>query len=397
MTKPDGYIPKHCHHAPSNQGYVRLSGKLIYTGIWGSPEATGKYERLVAEWLIQGRRAPNPDAIKDGYSIEDLLADYWVHATSWYLTPDGKPSRELDNIRYALRPLRALYGPVPAESFGPLQLKAHREHLIRLGTLCRKTINQRVDIVRRVFKWAVAEQKVSAGLFNALSCVRNLPFGRGGARESEEVRPVPEADVTAVLPHLSSVVAAMVQLQWLTGMRPGEVAMLRMVDLDRTGKTWIYTPRTHKTRHLGRTRQIPMGPRAQDVLRPHLKLAPEAYVFSPKDADSEQRARKAANRRTPMTPSHKTRHQRAMRNPKRALNDFYSVPAYERAIARACVAAGVPHWSPNQLRHSAATRITSGYGIEAARASLGHSSAAVTEIYAEADLNKVIHIMEQIG
>lgn len=399
MTKPDGYIPKHCHHAPSNQGYVRLSGKLIYTGIWGSPEATGKYERLVAEWLIQGRRTPNLEETPDGdeYRVVDLIADFMRHADTWYATSEGKPGREIANLRLVLRPLRALYGPVRADSFGPLQLKSFRDHLVRSGSLCRKTINQRVGIVRRVFNWGVEEEKVPADLGFALSKVRSLPYGRGSARESVKVQPVSEADMRAVLPRLSSVVGAMVQLQWFTGMRPGEVVLLRMADIDRSGRIWIYTPRTHKTMYLERKRQIPIGPRAQEVLRPHLKLDPEAFVFSPKDADAELRARKAAARATPMTPSQKKRHQLAMRKPARRFNEHYSVPAYELAIRRACEAAAVPHWCPNQLRHSAATRIRREHGLEAARVTLGHSSSAVTEIYAEADLSSALEIMEQMG
>ena len=39
----------------------------------------------------------------------------------------------------------------------------------------------------------------------------------------------------------------MVQLQILTGARPGEVVITRPVDLDTTGKVWLYRPKTHKT------------------------------------------------------------------------------------------------------------------------------------------------------
>jgi integrase len=61
------------------------------------------------------------------------------------------------------------------------------------------------------------------------------------------------------------------------------------------------------------------------------------------------------------------------------------------------VAAGVPAWSPNQLRHAAATRIRRELGLEAARAVLGHSSAQVTEIYAELDQSKAADAMKRLG
>jgi len=40
------------------------------------------------------------------------------------------------------------------------------------------------------------------------------------------VRPVVEADVRATIAKLPAVVAAMVELQWWTGMRPGEVVQM---------------------------------------------------------------------------------------------------------------------------------------------------------------------------
>lgn len=51
-------------------------------------------------------------------------------------------------------------------------------------------------------------------------------------------------------------------------------------------------------------------------------------------------------------------------------------------------------WSPNQLRHTAATEIRAAFGLKAAQVVLGHSNAITTEIYAEADLAKVIR---QVG
>ena len=54
-------------------------------------------------------------------------------------------------------------------------------------------------------------------------------------------------------------------------------------------------------------------------------------------------------------------------------------------------------WSPNQLRHNAATRLRKEFGIEAARVILGHSSGNTTEIYAELDNKKAADIMSKIG
>ena len=75
----------------------------------------------------------------------------------------------------------------------------------------------------------------------------------------------------------------------------------------------------------------------------------------------------------------------------------------ERAIAKANqrIQAGggvaIPHWHPNQLRHNAATRLRREFGLDAARAVLGHSSPVVTEVYAELDAAKAAEAMEKIG
>ena len=92
MSKPTGYIPQHCHHKPTGQGYVRLNGKALYTGVWGSTESRREYDRLVQEWISRGRAAP-PTARANEYLIEDLLADYWLHAKTWYRRLDGTPVR----------------------------------------------------------------------------------------------------------------------------------------------------------------------------------------------------------------------------------------------------------------------------------------------------------------
>ena len=45
-----------------------------------------------------------------------------------------------------------------------------------------------------------------------------------------------------IRPYVSRQVWAIVQLQCLTGMRPGEVLTIRSCDLDTTGKLWLYRP-----------------------------------------------------------------------------------------------------------------------------------------------------------
>jgi integrase len=396
MTKSAGYIPQHCPHKSLGLGYVRLNGKMLYTGTWGSPEAAQEYDRLIQEWIANGRQLPSQPARRGEATIDDLVAAFWVHAEEWYRRLDGSQTGELKNIRYAVKPLRARYGRLPLSRFGPSELKAYREAIIDAG-LCRNVVNAQVGIVKRIFNWAVEQELVESGVAFALSKVRHLPRGRTRARETERVKPTSEADMQAVLPHVSRQIAAMIQLQWLTGMRPGEVVSMRTMDLDMTGTIWVYTPAHHKNEHHGTDRFVPLGPKAQAIVRPLLKLNREAFLFSPRDADAELRALKARTRKTKVQPSQRARHARAMANRRRKLNDRYSVVTYGGAIARACEKAEIPPWTANQLRHSAATRIRKEHGLEAARVILGHNSVTTTQIYAEVNREAAMRIMEQSG
>lgn len=68
-----------------------------------------------------GRRLPAVEG--NATTIVELIAAYWKFAERHY-RKNGEPTKELDNIRYALRPLNKLYGRSLVSEFGPLALKA---------------------------------------------------------------------------------------------------------------------------------------------------------------------------------------------------------------------------------------------------------------------------------
>jgi hypothetical protein len=61
------------------------------------------------------------------------------------------------------------------------------------------------------------------------------------------IAPVPEARVDKTLKYLPPTPAAMVQLQQLTGMRPGEVTVIRTCDLNVSGRIWEFDPASLST------------------------------------------------------------------------------------------------------------------------------------------------------
>jgi hypothetical protein len=139
---------------------------------------------------------------------------------TYYRKPDGTSPSEVNHYRDVLKPLRRLFGHTAVSVFGPLNLKALRDEMVRLGW-CRTNINRHVAPVRHLFKWGVENELVPPNVFHSLAAVSGLRIGRTKARESEPVKPVAESTVQAVLPYLSRQVGAMVRLQMLTDMRPG--------------------------------------------------------------------------------------------------------------------------------------------------------------------------------
>jgi integrase len=95
----------------------------------------------------------------------------------------------------------------------------------------------------------------------------------------------------------------MLRLQMFTGMPPGEAVAMRAEELDRTGEDWLYRPARHMTEGQGRSRAIPLGARAQEVIGPFLTASgPTGYLFSPAAAVAAWNERRRKERVTPMTP-----------------------------------------------------------------------------------------------
>ena len=411
MPRKPGHVPAYSHHRSSGQAIVRISGRDHYLGPHDSPESREKYDRLIAEWLSNGRQPIITSApLEESLLVNELLLKFVDHAERYYLV-DGAPSKEVVNLKLAIRPVKELYGSVPATDFGPHALKAVRQHMVDVQKLCRKEINKRVGRIKRVFRWGVSEELIPPFVFEGLRTVEGLKTGRTTARESPPVRPVNDQVVEATLPFLSPQVAAMVQLQRITGMRPAEVTIMRPGDIDRSGDLWVYRPQKHKTSYLGVTKEVPLGPRGRDLIRPFLDRPDDAYLFSPIEAEAWRNERRVAqrnpNRKTKIYPSELTARVKRQkmaktRKSKRPKRDHFDTASYRRAIKYGITKAKrneieIPSWHPHQLRHTRATEVRRQFGVEGAQVALGHSRADVTEIYAERNFDLAARIAREIG
>jgi len=434
-------VPSYRKHKQSGQGIVTLSGKDHLLGKHGTKDSRAKYDRLIAEWLANGRRRSCQGVV--GLSVARVLAEYWAYAAKYYVNREGNPSHEALHFKAVMTPIRRLYGPTMAADFGPLALQSIQQEMIALGW-SRRYLNRQTGRIRQIFKWAAAKELVPSTVSHGLSTVAGLRKGKSEARETESIQPVAEEHVEATLAHVSRHVAAIARLQLLTGARPGEIVIMRGGDIDTAGKVWIYTPQYHKTEHHEIGRQIPIGPKAQEIIGKFLVPDLQAYLFRPEDAERERREalhlKRLEEKTTPLSCGNrpgtnvvKASERQRQRQPR------YTSDTYRQAIDRACTLAFPPperlarikvkggkgqrwetpaewrkrlgeaweeleewngdhHWHPNQIRHTAATRLRREFGIDVAQSILGHRLGSnITEVYAAVDAQKLAGIVEKVG
>lgn len=72
-------------HKPSGRAVVTLNGRDFYLGPHGSRESEAEHDRLVAEWLANGRAI---SAGKD-ITVAELARDYLKHCDGNYRRADG--------------------------------------------------------------------------------------------------------------------------------------------------------------------------------------------------------------------------------------------------------------------------------------------------------------------
>jgi integrase len=370
--------------------------------------------RRFKNWKHDWDRNPalqNPARYKQETMLP-LIDAYMAEARQYYRQVDAfaagpepqySETGEADNMEFSLRVLKDLFAELHPQNFTPQDLEKCQKEMIERN-LARTTINARINRIRRFFKWLTRKGHVR-GMLEDLKAVAPIQRGRTAAPEPAPIKAVHRHEVDSVFTFMSPTIQSMVDVEWLAGMRPGEVVVMRTGDIDMSGELWIYSPAMHKTKWRGKTRKIVLGPQCQDIIRPLLKTDLQAFIFSPRQSREASAFQKRSARKTPVQPS---QIDRTKENPKKSPGDRYTTHSYRRSIHNACDAAskcaGVAplewsalRWSPNQLRHACATRLEKRYGLEVARAVLGHSVSETTEGYVHADTEKAERVMGEVG
>lgn len=300
-------------------------------------------------------------------TLADVSIRFLAWAETYYKRSDGSPTGEARNCEVAMRSLVGPYGNIPIDEVCYSDIVSARDLLVEHG-FTRGVVNQRVGIWKRFFAWALENRLCEAHTKSDVWAITNLRQGRSEAPEQRVVRPVAHKDVKVTCQYAPASVSAMIRVQELTGMRPGELCAMRVEDVSAWRDVLVYRPAIHKTQHKGKPRIIVMGPRAQSIISLYLKG--KGFVFSPGQSIAE-------------------------RGLKNKTKSSWSVNNYAQSVAYAVAAArkageDVCEWSPNQLRHACGTRVRRKFGVSAARVVLGHSDgkSAITDRYTLESIEK---------
>jgi integrase len=400
--RPKGEPPK-LRTNVRGYAFVEVDGGRKSFGRAG-PEARRKYRAwLRAEW-IPAQDAPPP---KPGCTVDELVEAFRRFAKTHYRTPDGEQTDEFGAYLQVTAELRERFGPLPVDDVRPSHLKQLRAVWVEQGK-ARLTVNKMVRRIKRVFGWGVEEELVSELVAGALYRVKALEEGRTEARETDPVQPVPLRDLARTLKVVPEPLGTMARVQYYSGARPGEVCRMRAEEIDTRGLAvlrikggtrtvrvgegvWTFQPKRSKTKGKVGPIVYVLGPRCQKFLAPYLEKRPAGFLFSPGDRLEEHRARLRRNRKSKVQPSQRNRRKA---RPTKTAGERYTTGSYSKAIAAVCKRAGIPPWSPNQLRHNWFSWMDARTNIQTASKAGGHT---FRYLAAEAKLKDAAAILARLG
>lgn len=388
---------------PSGQKYIRVRFPLGHgkydTQYFGAESQEGyrAATEAIQHWVTKDA-AIKP---RSGLTVGEIVIAYLKHAKEYYQPrPGSTHSSQNDRVNIAMKYLAEHAGEKAVEDFGPVALSEVRNKMIESGK-CRSYVNYLVSCILRAFRWAVSKELASVDVHIRLATLEHLKKGRSKAVEGPgKTKTIPVEHIEAAIPYLPEPVAGMVMLQLLTGMRPGEVLLVRAGDITKDGpvvdvdgkkvQTWQYKPQVFKGDHRDDTEieeTVALGEKCKAILGPLLERAagPEAYLF-PSD---RYRTRQAFLFKDIMCGAGAV---------KCGAGKPYTISGYCQACKRACKAAGVPEWTPKRLRHTRATELRRLFkDADAAQAVLRHRHISTTERYAHLQMERAAEVMARVG
>ncbi len=315
----------------------------------------------------------------EGVTVSELCALWDAHCRECYRGPDGQPTSTAANAVLDVRMFREMFGSAAVAELTHADMLHLRDALVRSG-VSRATVNVRLWRVKHMLAWALDEAIIPAAVKAEITQVQGVKRGRTAAPERRPVRPVDDAAVSATVAVMMPNTADMVRVHRLTGMRPCELCAMRWKDIDTTRTPWVYRvpPEANKNAwrgEFGQPRVVCIGPKARKILERHRGCD---VPFSPMVAMSEYLETIRAGRKTPVYGRQRGRAPHVRRD----LGDRWTSDAYSKTIRAACGKAKIAPWGANRLRHAFGTDVRRAFGLEAARAVLGHTGGGcITDVY----------------
>jgi hypothetical protein len=171
--------PVYRRHSTWNRGYCRDRGKMTYfPGPFDSAESRVAYEKFETAW----RKRHNP--ARDSVTLGDLALEYMGQHVPDYYRKQGQPTRQVGNIRAALRLLLSTHRGTPLCEFDGPALADFRDSLIgKRDARCKhkeKSLSRQYAALLRSFSILPSRQ---------LRCVRRMCCSSGMIAKHMSRRP----------------------------------------------------------------------------------------------------------------------------------------------------------------------------------------------------------------
>ena len=116
--------------------------------------------------------------------VKELVLGFYGHCVA------TMPDVEVEKVKLAMKPVRALYGESGSRQFKPVAFKAVRSQAdqIRLGDFHDPRSH---GTVRRMVAWGVEHEMAPADALQRIQAVGGLRAGRDGVKPSKKIRPAP--------------------------------------------------------------------------------------------------------------------------------------------------------------------------------------------------------------
>lgn len=263
---------------------------------------------------------------------------------------DELDKRDHDNIRKTFELAADFYPNSSTDDWDAEVLEAFQKFLNEHYTITG--IKKHINFFRQVFNWGMRKHLVSSVVCFELSQVPPLRPDR--CRKNPKRTVINRRVFESQLKYYPRVIADMMQMQLLTGMRPNEVCQVNLSEIDKTlfSDRWIYAPQLHKTAWRGKERNILFGQSVREIIDRNASQWRDAVFVSVK-------------KRKP-----------------------YTEPNYARTISKIQKKYSLQKFVPYQLRHTAFTEVAAEFGIELADVFVGHCTKGIAAVYDHSELER---------